>query len=113
MVVRDEANKAVGWYIYYAKRDAVGEVVQIGGLPQFSKDVIGHLLQDALEQGVIALHGLADSQRVADFSDQGCFFTCRGGWALAYSNQPELLEILQHGKGFLSRLDGEWCLNPG
>jgi hypothetical protein len=50
---------------------------------------------------------------MADFSDKSCFFTCRGGWAVAHSRKPEILEVLERGDAFLSRLDGEWCLNPG
>jgi hypothetical protein len=46
-------------------------------------------------------------------SCEGCIFTCRGGWTLAYARQRELIEVLESGNGLLSRLDGEWCLNPG
>lgn len=112
VLLRDETQKIVGWYIYYAKPGAVGEVVQIGGAPESFKDVIAHLLQDAREQGVIGLHGLAHSKTMADFSDENCFFTCRGGWSLAHSRRPELIDILQRGSSFLSRMDGEWCLHP-
>lgn len=113
VAVRDEAGKTVGWYIYYVKPGAVAEVVQVGGEPRLLRDILRHLWRDAWEQGAIALHGLAEAQRIADFSDEDCFFTCRGGWALAYSRRPELIDILQRGHGFLSRLDGEWCLHPG
>jgi hypothetical protein len=109
----DEDQNIVGWYIYYVKRGAVGEVVQIGGASKLSRDVLVHLFHDAQEQGVIALHGVADFKRIADFSDEGCIFTCRGGWTLAYARQRELIEVLESGNGLLSRLDGEWCLNPG
>lgn len=110
--LRDENGKSVGWYVYYARRGAIGDVVQVCGKPDLYKAVLEHLFQDAREQGVTALHGVAEYRRIADFSDQGCFLTCRGGWTLAHSRRPELLDILQRGDVFLSRLDGEWCLNP-
>lgn len=113
VAVRDKNHEIVGWYIYYVRPRAVADVVQVGGLPKFSKEVIDHLLRDAWEQGAIAINGLADYGRMADLSDAGCLFTCRGGWTLAYSRRPELIEILQRGQGLLSRLDGEWCLDPG
>lgn len=113
VALRDDSGKIVGWYIYYVKRGAVAEVVQVGGTPQSYKAILGHLFYDAWEQGAIAIHGVADFRRIGDFSDEGCFFTCRGGWSAAYSKRPELIEILQRGNGFLSRLDGEWCLPPG
>ena len=111
--LRDESRQIVGWYLYYARPGAIGEAVQVWGKPHLYKAVLEHLFQDAREQGVIALHGLAEYRRIADLSDQGCFFTCRGGWTLAHSRRAELLDILQRGDAFLSRLDGEWCLNPG
>jgi hypothetical protein len=113
IVVRDGSQKIVGWYMYYVNPGGVGEVVQVGGDPKFTRDVLGHLFYDAWERGVIALHGVLDTRRMADFSDMNCFFTCRGGWAVAHSRRPEILEVLERGDAFLTRLDGEWCLNPG
>lgn len=112
-VLRNEDQKVVGWYIYYAKRGAVGEVVQIGGSPKHTKDILDHLFWDAQEQNVIGLHGVVDSRNTPDFSDKGCFFTCRGGWTFAASPYPDVMHLLERGEAFLSRLDGEWCLDPG
>lgn len=113
VVLRDDNQHIVGWYIYYVKPGAVGEVVQVGGNLKRTKDILDHLFYDAWERGVIALHGVVDSRRLPDFSDKGCLFTCRGGYALAKSRHPELMKILERGDAFWSRLDGEWCLDPG
>jgi hypothetical protein len=113
VVVRDDSQKIVGWYIYYVKPGAVAEVVQVGGEQKLTKDILGHLFCDAWQQGAIALHGVVDIRRMADFSDKGCFFTCRGGWTIARSPKPEVLEAMERGDAFLSRLDGEWALDPG
>jgi len=113
VVVRDSSQRILGWYIYYVKPGGVGEVVQVGGERQSTKAVLDHLFYDACEHEVIALHGVVDIRRMADFSDRGCFFTCRGGWTLSKSRKPELLDLLERGEGFLSRLDGEWCMDPG
>jgi hypothetical protein len=113
IVVRDDAQKLVGWYIYYVKPGAIGEVVQIGGAPKSTKSILDHLFNDAWEQGVIALHGMVDARRMADFSDKGCFFTCRGGWTIINPRKPGILELLERGDAFFSRLDGEWALDPG
>lgn len=111
VVVRDDSQKIVGWYIYYVKPGAVGEVVQIGG--ERIKDVLEHLFYDAWERGAIALHGVVGMKQVPEFSDKGCFFTCRGGWTVTRSRKPEVLKVLERGDAFLTRLDGEWCLDPG
>lgn len=113
IVVHDDAENIVGWYVYYAKPGAIGEVVQIGGELRRTKDLLDHLFSDAWEQGVIALHGVVDLRRVPDFSEKNCLFTCRGGWACSQSRKPEVLDALERGDAFLTRLDGEWCLDPG
>jgi len=113
IALRDESLRIVGWYLYHTRPGAVGEVVQVGGQPDVFQTVLEHLFQDAREQEVIALQGVADYRRLGDFSDKGCYFTCRGGWAVAHSRRSELLEILKRGDALLTRLDGEWCLSPG
>jgi hypothetical protein len=112
VLLRDDDGKIAGWYIYYAKPGAVGEVVQVGGDPSMTKDVLDHLFFDAWKQGVAGVHGLLEMRRMADFSDKHCFFTCRGGWTMARSPHPELLNLLDADTLF-TRLDGEWCLDIG
>jgi hypothetical protein len=62
---------------------------------------------------VIGVHGMVDTRRMPDYSDKGCFFTCRGGWTITNPRKPGLLELLERGDAFFSRLDGEWALDPG
>jgi GNAT superfamily N-acetyltransferase len=112
ILLRDDDGKIAGWYIYYVKPGAVGEVVQVGGSPDLTKKILDHLFYDAREQGMVGVHGVAEMRRMADFSDQHCFFTCRGGWTMARSSCPELLDLLDRDALF-TRLDGEWCLDPG
>jgi hypothetical protein len=113
IVLRNDSQQIIGWYIYYVKPGSVGEVVQIGGDQKSTREILGHLFYDAWEHHVIGLHGVVDMRRVPHFSDVDCLFTCRGGWTVTRSRQPEMLSILERGDAFLSRLDGEWCLDPG
>lgn len=112
-LLRDENQNIVGWYIYYVNVGAIGEVVQLGAAKKATANVIGALLRDSRDSGTVALHGLAEFEKMADYSGAGCFFNCRGGWTLAYSRRAELIDVFLRGKGTLSRLDGEWCLHPG
>lgn len=112
VVLRDQTHKIVGWYIYYVKPGAVGEVAQVGGKKKSIKAILDHLFYDAWEHGLIALHGVVPNRMMADFSDKGCFFSCRGGWTVAKARKPELMDLLERGDVCFSRLDGEWCLNP-
>jgi hypothetical protein len=111
--LRDNTGKILGWYIYYATPGGLGEVVQIGCARQHLKSILDHLFHDAWSHGAVALHGVVDRRLMADFSEKNCFFTCRGGWMVAHSRKPDLLELLNRGDAFLSRLDGEWCLAFG
>jgi hypothetical protein len=110
VVLRDDRQKILGWYVYYSKPGAVGQVMQIGGELRFTKDVLGHLFYDAWKRGAIALHGVVPTNSIPDFWEKSCFFTCRSGWTLAHSRNPELLALLNRGDAFFSRLDGESCL---
>ncbi|SPF40209.1 putative Phenylalanine racemase (ATP-hydrolyzing) [Candidatus Sulfotelmatobacter kueseliae] len=112
IVLRDDRQKVVGWYIYYPKIGDVAQAVQIGGESRFGKDILDHLFYDAWSQGAVGLHGTAPIHLMDALSQKNCFFTCgRGGWTIAHSRKPELLELLVRGDASLSRLDGEWCLN--
>ena len=111
VVLRDDNQKIIGWYLYYLKLGAISQVVQIGGQRKFTKDILDHLFYDAWSRGAIGLHGVAPVHLMADLSEKNCFFTCRGGWTIAHSRNPELLQVLERGDASLSRLDGEWCVN--
>jgi GNAT superfamily N-acetyltransferase len=112
-VLRDGKGKIVGWYVYYVTAGGLAEVAQTGGARQHLKSILDHLFHDAWSHGSIALHGVVDRRLMADFSEKNCLFTCRGGWTVAHSRKPDLLELLNRGDAFLSRLDGEWCLAFG
>jgi hypothetical protein len=113
LVLRDDSGKIVGWYLYYPNPDGFAEVVQLGGLRKYIKEILDHLFHDSMSLGAIAVHGIVDRKWMGEFSEKYCFFTCRGGWMVAYSRKPHFLELLNSGDAFLSRLDGEWCLAFG
>lgn len=110
VVLREDSGKIVGWYIYYRTPNRFGDVVQLGGEKKRIKDILDHIFYDAWSSGLIGMHGTIERQFMADFSEKNCFFTCRGGWTVSYSRKPQLLQRLNSGDAFLSRLDGEWCL---
>jgi len=112
-VLREQSGAVIGWYIYYRNRGGFGQVVQVGGAQKRMSEILNHLFFDAWTDGAIALHGTVDRQWMGDFSQSHCFFTCRGGWTVAYSRQRQLLEILNNGDASISRLDGEWCFAFG
>lgn len=110
IAVKNHRGELLGWYLYYAKADGVGEVLQIAATRQTINQVLGHLIYRAWRQGAIALAGRLEP----GFLDElltGCFLSPgRGPWMLVHSKRPSLLHAIQRGDTFLSRLDGEWCL---
>lgn len=113
LALRDGGGAIIGWYIYYRSPGGFAQVVQLGGARKQIRSILDHLAYDAWSDGAIALHGTVDRQLMDDFSQSNCFFTCRGGWTVARSQNPELLAILNNGDASLSRLDGEWCFAFG
>ncbi len=110
-ILRDDCNRILGWYLYYLKPGGVGQVVQIGGDRQFTRDVLDHLFYDAWKRRAVGLHGVVQSNRMGEFSEKNCFFRCRNAWTIANSRRHDLVDMLDASDVFLSRLDGEWCLN--
>jgi hypothetical protein len=108
--VRNESGRVLGWFIYYALRGGVGQVLQIGSRPVNMGDVLEHLFQDAHERGVVALHGRVDPPFLQELSDRYCLFSRRGPWTLVHSRDPDLVRSFHRGEAFVSRLDGEWTV---
>jgi hypothetical protein len=112
-VVRNDEHKPIGWFLYYASPGAIGEVLQIGAESASVGRVLDHLFYDALHCGLIGLHGRLEPQLMQELTLKSCFFLRNGSWTLAHSSKLDLLNLIQSGAAFFSRLDGEWALRPG
>jgi len=112
VALRGATKEIIGWFIYYAKRGGIADVVQIGATKLHMKTVFDHLLCDAWNHGAVCLHGRLEIRRAQELSQSRCFF-----WGtiplLFRARNPELARLVQQGDAFLSRLDGEWCLKFG
>jgi hypothetical protein len=112
VLLRNRANKVIGWYLYYLKRGGIGQVVQVGASHSSVSAVLDHLSYDAWIHGAIALHGRLDSYLSQESLGKSCFYFL-GDRLLVHSRDPELARHIQSGSAFLTRLDGEWCLRFG
>jgi hypothetical protein len=110
IVVKDVKGEIAGWYLYFANRGGIGEVLQIAARRDTIGQVLDHLIEDALQSGVVALAGRLDPAFAQEMSERHCLFYRRGNWTLIHSRRPELLHAIERGDAFLSRLEGEWCL---
>jgi len=110
-VLLKAGSDIAGWYMYYAKPGAMGEVLQIHASPQYAHDVFDHLSQHAGKAGAVGLIGRMEPPMMQAFSDRNCLFHCGPQWVLVQSRRPELINAFNQGTARFSRLDGEWCLH--
>ena len=112
VLIRNNAAEAVGWFIYYGKRKAAGQVVQLGAKEGWGSQVLDHLFHHAGEQGVTALSGQFNPRLFSDLSRKfGIYHNDGESWMLIHSHRPELLSAINAGDAFLTRLEGEWWIN--
>ena len=113
LVLRDEEQEVVGWYVYYIKQGGISEVVQVGAAKNSTSKVLDHLFYDAWRHGAIGLHGRLEPRLMQVLADKHCFFYRRGAWMQVHSRKSGLLQLIHSGDAFLTRLEGEWCLAFG
>lgn len=113
IVLRDEHQKIIGWYIYGLNPGGIGEVLQIGAESVSVGKVLDHLFHEAWKDKMIGLHGRLEPQFMEELTLRSSFFLRNGSWTLAHSRKPELLNPIFSGSAFFSRLDGEGCLRFG
>ena len=111
VLVRDASGGApIGWYIYYAKKREIGEVVDVAAVPDKYGDVLDHLFYDAWERGLIAVRGRLTPRDLPLLTQKRCVFQSGGPWTVVHSRRREVLESIDRGDARLSRLDGEFWM---
>jgi hypothetical protein len=112
MALREEGGPVVGWYVYYAKRGAAGEVLQLVATSAWTNAVLEHLARNALAHGVISLTGVMDLRFLGALSLHWAViapFPRQTKYMMVHSTRPEIVEAFWRNRLLLSRLDGEWC----
>jgi predicted N-acetyltransferase YhbS len=112
VALREEDGPVVGWYVYYAKRGAAGEVLQLVADSAWTNAVLDDLARHALARGVVSLTGVMDLNFLAALSLHWAViapFPRQTKYMMVHSKNPEILEAFWRNRALLSRLDGEWC----
>ena len=106
-LVRDRSSgEPLGWYVYYLKRRATSEVLQLGGDPSTIARVFACLSEEAYEGGANALSGRLDPQFMYELSwSHSTFFT--RSWVLVHARDAKLVDFFHRGEAFFSGLEGE------
>jgi hypothetical protein len=111
IVVRDGAQRVLGWYLYYLATDGHGEVMQLGGHEPGLPRVIDHLFHHAWEHGAISISGALEPHTFPALARKSCAFHFPdSSWMLVHGRDPGLVNAIHNGNAFLTRLEGEWWL---
>ena len=107
--VLDGEGRPIGWYLYHVLKGGESEVVQLAARNGWYDRVLRRLLADAWRHGAVAVRGRLDPRFVQEVSDRDCWFRM-GPNALIHSRRADVIDAIQQGDAFLSRLEGEWWL---
>lgn len=114
VLVRNQKQRLLGWYLYYLKPSRIAEVVHMAAEKNAVGPVLDHLFFHAWREGALSLSGQFDPALFAALSDRGSMFHHRSGansWMVLYSRHPELAQAICAGDVFLSRMEGEWWIS--
>src|SRR5207244_1802768 len=106
----DADGQLAGWFLYYAQRGGIAEVLQLVARNGAYDGVLRHLLSDAWSQGATAVRGRFDPIHAQELSDRHCWLRREGPWTLVHSRNPSIVAAFERGTAEFSRLDGEWWL---
>jgi hypothetical protein len=109
-LLRTDTGKVAGWYMYYLNPAGVSPVIQLHAAPAYAPQTVDHLLYSAWSEGATVLGGKLETSRhlTQVFSERHFVFHCGPQWASFHSRRPEIVNAIQRGEAFLSRLEGEW-----
>ena len=111
VAVRTAAGRPLGWYLYYLGPSGVAEVLQLGGKEESMGDVLNHLFYHAWQRGAVAATGPMDPGLCRTLSENHCVFHRTDNcWMLIHSRDERIVNTIQAGDAFLTRLEGEWWI---
>lgn len=110
VLIRDRQGTAIGWFLYFSNPGGVGQVIQVGCRATDYERVLAHLFHHGRRRGSVALSGRLDPAAMQALVAHGCEFSRDGPWMMVYSRRADVLNAIDRGEAFLSRLEGEWWL---
>jgi hypothetical protein len=109
--VYNDGNKLVGWFLLFLKSKGRSEVIQVVGEKNTLRTVLDHMFHTAWKGKSVEICGRLDSHFTKEYSDKLTFFIPGKNWMVVHTRDPKLLQTIQSGDTFLSRLEGDlWFL---
>jgi hypothetical protein len=110
-LVRARNGDALGWFLYHLDDAGIANVLQIAARRSATEDVLRCLYRDAWNRDAVAVGGRAEPWMMSAVVGSGDAFAYQGPWTLLHSRDPDIVNLIERGDGYLSRLDGEWWLS--
>jgi len=79
----------------------------MGARKEQYRELLDHLFYSAWRDGSAAVSGRVQPPFLDILAQHGCVFSRNGPPVLVHSRHSEVLEAIQGGRAFLSRLEGE------
>ena len=100
-------GKPVGWFAYIHDPGGPARVLQVAARERDTDAVVGALVADARERGVMVLTGRLEPNLVEPLRRRWAVlgFDAR---TLVHAQDTKVLDALATGPALLTRLDGEW-----
>jgi len=109
--VRNIAGELIGWYIYYLKPGAGGQVLQIAAKQNSISEVLDSLFSHAWRGRANSLYGRLEPSLInALVETSGISYDCSRYGMMVHARDPELVSVIHRGDAFLSQLEGEWVM---
>ena len=109
IALHDNSGRIVGWYLFYLKPGGSSEVLQLCARKGSAGAVLDHLFHHAWSNGAELVVGRLDPHLLPDLSARECYLKGGPPWVLIHARDPEILQAIDRGDVFLSKLEGEWC----
>ncbi len=109
IALRDTSGAIAGWYLYYLNSGGSSEVLQLCARAASAGAVLDHLFHHAWSNGSALISGRLEPQLLPALSSRRCYLNCGPPWVMVHARDPEILQTVERGDVFLSKLDGEWC----
>ena len=100
------AGIPIGLFIYHAKPEAIGHVLQIAAAPGRMEEVVDCLFAHAAQRGLAALRGRTQPALLEALLPKRCQFLHRSA-TVALSPDKEIAGMLAGGEAFINGLAGE------
>ncbi len=109
IALHDNSGAIAGWILYYLKPRGSSEVLQMCARRGSEGAVLDYLFHHAWSNGSESITGRLDPRLLPALSIKACYLNCGENWVMIHTRDPEILQAIDRGDVFLSKLEGEWC----